>query len=130
MAIEMICLDTSVLIDFYRKKNKSKSFFYELTNRYQLFAVSAITAYEVYAGSSTVQDEFWDKFFQTISVLPFDNDINKTAIDIQRELKRDRKQIEIPDLFIGATAIQHGLKLATLNTRHFERIVGLQIIKK
>lgn len=30
----MICLDTSVLIDFFRKKNKSKSFFFELAGSY------------------------------------------------------------------------------------------------
>lgn len=130
MATEIICLDTSVLIDFYRKKNKSNSFFFELTGKYQLFAVSAITAYEVYVGSSPEQDHFWNKLFQTISVLPFDQDVNQVAVEIQRQLKRDRKLIEIPDLFIGATAMQHGLRLATLNARHFERINGLKIIKK
>lgn len=42
MEKQIICLDTSVLIDYFRKVNKSKSFFYELTKEYDLFAVSAI----------------------------------------------------------------------------------------
>lgn len=47
----LICLDTSVLIDYYRKKDKSKSLFFKLTERYALFAVSAITEYELYLGT-------------------------------------------------------------------------------
>lgn len=38
--------------------------------------------------------------------------------------------IEIPDLFIGATAKYHNLKLATLNTKYFKPISGLQLIVK
>lgn len=130
METEIICLDTSVLIDFYRKKNKSKTFFYELTKNYQLFTVSAITAFEIYAGSSSGQDKFWDRFFQLIPVSPFNSNVNKTAIEIHRQLKRDRKQLDIADLFIGATAVNLGLKLATLNSKHFERIHGLEVLIK
>jgi tRNA(fMet)-specific endonuclease VapC len=43
-------------------------------------------------------------------------------------LKQKSKLIEIPDLFIGATAKAHSLKLATLNERHFSRIEGLELI--
>ena len=52
MENQVICLDTSVLIDYFRKVIKSKSFFYELTNEFDLFAVSAITEYEIYYGSN------------------------------------------------------------------------------
>jgi predicted nucleic acid-binding protein len=48
---EIICLDTSVLIDYFRKKDKSISFFYELSLNYKLFAVSIITEYEILVGS-------------------------------------------------------------------------------
>jgi predicted nucleic acid-binding protein len=58
----IICLDTSVLIDYYRKKDKSKSFFFELTGRYDEFAVSTITEFEVYSGSDEKKDLFWDDF--------------------------------------------------------------------
>ena len=39
---KLICLDTSILIDYYRKKNKEKTKFVELSKSYK-FAISVIT---------------------------------------------------------------------------------------
>jgi tRNA(fMet)-specific endonuclease VapC len=128
MESKLICLDTSVLIDYFRKTKKSNSFLYKLTEQYSLFAVSIITQYEIYVGSNDDQDSFWDQFFESITVLPFDAKANEQAIRIYRELKQKSKLIEIPDLLIGATAKAHSLKLATLNERHFSRIEGLELI--
>lgn len=47
MEKQLICLDTSVLIDYFRKKDKTKSFFYALADEYDSFAVSVITEYEI-----------------------------------------------------------------------------------
>lgn len=87
MESKLICLDTSVLIDYFRKTKKSNSFLYELTEQYALFAVSIITQYEIYVGSNDDQDSFWGQFFESISVLPFDAKANEQAIRIYRELK-------------------------------------------
>jgi len=130
MANQLICLDTSVLIDYYRKTDKSNSFFFNLTQTYSHFAVSIITKYEVYIGSNEEQDKFWEKFFQNITVLYFDDIANKEAVKIFRTLKQKNKAIDIPDLLIGATASVHKLQLATLNNKHFSRIEGLKLITK
>jgi tRNA(fMet)-specific endonuclease VapC len=61
-------------------------------------------------------------------VLPFNAEISIEAANIDSDLKRKRKQIAVPDLFISATAIYHNLPLATLNKKHFERIDKLQLI--
>jgi len=76
----IICLDTSVLIDFYRKKDKSQSLFFKLTEQYSIFAVSAITEYELYLGNSQEQNIFWDDFFSRVIVLPFDSKAVKHTI--------------------------------------------------
>ena len=130
MEKQIICLDTSVLIDYYRKVNKANTFFFELTKKYELFAVSAITEYEIYCGSNSEQDLFWNNFFDLIITLPFDSKANKETILIERELKKKNKLIDIPDLMIAGTAIANNLKLATLNIKHFERIKNLELIKK
>lgn len=36
--------------------------------------------------------------------------------------------IDIEDILIGATALSNGMKLATDNKNHFDRIEGLEII--
>jgi predicted nucleic acid-binding protein len=74
------------------------------------------------------QVSFWDNLLKKVDVLPFDKIASRIAVDIHFDLKRKRKQIEIADLFIAATAISNGLRLATLNKKHFERIESLALI--
>ncbi len=128
MENRLICLDTSVLIDYYRKKDKSKSLFYKLTERYGLFAVSAITEYELYLGNSEGQNIFWDNFFSQITVLSFDSETAKKAVEIYKQLKIQNKLIEVPDILIAGTVMRFNLPLATLNRNHFERISGIELV--
>jgi len=121
-------LDTSVLIDYFRKKNKENSFFYELTKSNTFFAVSVVTEFEIYIGSNEHQEKFWSDFFEMTTVLPYNSDVNKFSIKISKELKIKNKQIDIPDLFIAATALANNMKLATLNKKHFENIEKLQLL--
>ena len=130
MENQVICLDTSVLIDYFRKVNKSKSFFFELTKEYDLFAVSAITEYEVYYGSNEDQDLYWDEFFNKIVSLPYNSESNRVTTRIERELRRKNKTIDKPDLMIAGTALANKMKLATLNVKHFELIEDLELIKR
>ena len=125
---ELILLDTSILIDFYRKKDKSKSKFYSLTSKYKLFAVSVITEYEIFTGANDSTLEYWTTFFDQVMVLPLERVATQQAVKIFKQLKLDNKLIEIPDILIGSTAIANKIKLATLNRKHFERIEGLEII--
>jgi predicted nucleic acid-binding protein len=124
----VICLDTSVLIDYYRKKDKSKSLFFQLTERYSFFAVSAVTEYELYVGNSQEQNVFWNNFFSQITVFPFDTNVVKQAVAIYKQLKQQNMLIDIPDIMIAGTALQNNVPLATINRKHFERINGLEII--
>lgn len=55
---------------------------------------------------------------------------NRRAIEIDRQLKKISKQIDIPDLMIAACAISNRLKLATLNAKHFGRIKELEIVTR
>ena len=124
----MICLDTSVLIDFDRKKDKSKSLLFKLTERHALLAVSSITEYELYLGNSDEQNIFWDKFFSQVTVLPFNTKAAKLSAKIHQQLKTRNKLIDAPDILIAGTALSNNLPLATLNRKHFERIEDLQLV--
>jgi predicted nucleic acid-binding protein len=120
-------VDTSILIDFYRKTNKDNSIWLGLVRQGYEFAISAITKYEIYSGANQNQIEFWDKVLEAITVIPFNEAVVDTAVNINNGLKRKRKQIDIADLFIAATAITYNLPFSTLNRKHFERIDGLTI---
>lgn len=128
MESDIILLDTSVLIDYYRKKDKNKTLLFNLAETWPLFAVSAVTHFEIYVGALNEQKDFWDSFFQEVTILPFNAETSALAASIDKTLKKERKQIAFPDLFIAATALINNLPCATLNKKHFSRVKNLQLI--
>ncbi|MCH5599708.1 type II toxin-antitoxin system VapC family toxin [Niabella ginsengisoli] len=128
MAGEMILVDTSILIDYYRKTDKSNAAWIRLIRDGYEFSVSAITKYEIYAGASAGQLSFWDTVFKSITIIPFDGICVDVAVKINANLKRKRKKIDLADLFIAATAVAHQLTFSTLNRKHFDRIEELRVL--
>ena len=128
MARRIVLLDTSILIDYFRKKDKTKTMFYQLADDFDEYKISAVTEYEIYSGTNEDQKEYWKRFLEYIPVLPFDSLSAKAAVDINNQLKRSRKQIAVADLFIAATAIANNLTCATLNKKHFDRIDTLELV--
>ena len=129
MADKVILVDTSILIDYYRKTDKTNSIWISLVRQGYEFSISTVTKYEIFSGATQSQLEFWNSILQTIKVIPFDEASVDTAVEINRSLKSKRKQIDLADLFIAATAITHNLPFATLNRKHFDRIDGLNIVE-
>lgn len=128
MADRIVLVDTSVLIDLFRKTDKDNSYLVSLVKKGYTYCISAITEYEIYRGALLGQVSYWDNLLKKVEVLPFDKATARVAVDLNFELKRKRKQIDIPDLFIAATAVINKLPLATLNAKHFDRIDRLEVI--
>ena len=79
--------------------------------------------------ASTNQIPFWKNLLQKTKVLALDEVVAQAAVNINKELKKKRKQIEMADLFIAATAVANKLPFATLNKKHFDRVDTLLIIE-
>lgn len=92
------------------------------------FAIYSITKYEIYSGATPAQLDFWNKVIANSEIIALDEACRDLAVEIKVIMKRKRKQIEIADLFIAATAVSRDLPIATLNKKHFERIEALTII--
>lgn len=129
MADKIILADTSVLIDYFRKKDKSNSELFALFDEGYDFAISAITYFEIYSGATKAQIPFWENMLKRTKVLPIDELVARVSVDIDSILKRKRKQIAMADLFIAATAVATKLPLATLNKKHFDRVEGLVLVE-
>ena len=128
MASLPIVLDTSMLIDFFRKRNKSKSALFQLMDHYE-FYISVVTAFEIQIGiKSDRQQQEYQGFMENIGVLPIDERGIENAVKIYNHLKNQNAQIGLADLLIGATAVRYDLSLATLNRKHFERIPELELV--
>jgi predicted nucleic acid-binding protein len=124
----VVFLDTSVLIDYFRKTQKENTFLVKLSDTNNTFAVSVITKFEIYLGCTLAQKEFWDTVFQNFSILPITETVIDKAVSIQKKLKQERQQIDFADLLIAATAIHYDLPIATINVKHFIRIRDLRLI--
>ncbi len=129
MADKIILADTSLLIDFFRKSDKSKSKLVSLLKNGYQFSICVITEYEIYSGATNAQLDYWQQFLEKIDVIPLDQDAIKVAIEVNKILKSKRKQIELADLSIASIAVSNNMPLATLNVNHFERVDSLQLVE-
>ena len=118
-------IDSSLIIDFLRRKDKPKTWFYSLISGGNKQMVSVITQAELYAGKSV-----WEKrraqnelklIFSALNILPLSENI---AVESGRI--RAIYGIDLIDAIIAATAISKSLPLATLNPKHFKPITGLK----
>lgn len=126
----LVFLDSSVLIEYFRKTKKENSFFYKLQfeQDYHGFLFSAVVEIGIYEGVNNKQKSFWDNLFEDFIFTPITKKITQTAIKIQNDLRIKRRKLQLADLFIAAAALSSKTPLATLNVNHFLDIDGLSII--
>ena len=84
MANKIVLLDTSILIDYFRKTEKSNSTWVKLYDQGYDFVISVITEYEIYSGATPSQLSFWEKILKNTSVLTFDQSVVKVKGKSQR----------------------------------------------
>ena len=71
MENKIFCLDTSVLIEYFRNRTKEKTVFFKLSEQNFSFAVTSITTFEIYRGVNDLQKSFWDEVFAQMEIFSF-----------------------------------------------------------
>ena len=125
MPSNAVALDSSVLIEHFRMKNKDNSLLRRLMSEFEELSASPLVLYEIQIG----QTESWlldsTAILDNLTVLPFGEEVVTKAATQHQKLKQANKLIDHFDILIAATAIVQDVPLATLNRKHFERIEGL-----
>jgi predicted nucleic acid-binding protein len=112
----VMLLDTCVLVDMLRKQKNAVGFSASLAG---LPSASVVTWTEVLAGANSVKDErVIQQALGNVRLLPVTADIARRAGEWLKHY-RGSHGVDDFDAIIAATAEQHGLKLATLNLKHF-----------
>lgn len=124
---EIICLDTSLFIDYFRKQRKDRTLLAKLSEDYD-FSISVITKLEIGVGIGKGQKDFWEDVFEKLTILPLTEIEIDKACEIIQILRKSNKIIGLQDILIASTAIVNDLNLATLNLKDFERIQELKIL--
>ena len=93
---------------------------------------SAICLAEILQGLEARQsDKYWRRYRALLenryAALPFDQAVAAAFGRAAADQRRQGTPRPVVDLLIASTARHHGLIIATLNTRHFMGIRGLQV---
>jgi len=82
----------------------------------------------IYYGSSPTGDEAtFRAFLEGTSVLGVSQAVAERYAHLAGELRSQGLLMPAPDLLIAATSLEHDLILATRNTRHYNRVPGLNV---
>ncbi len=126
-------LDTDTLSEFMKGRNPHIVMMGSLyLQQYGHFTFSVITLYEILRGLKAkrafVQMTKFLRLCQQSRVLPITIEIAQRAADIYDDLRQKGQPLSDADIFIAATALEHGLVLVTNNLSHFQRIPSLIVM--
>ena len=131
----MICLDTTFLVDLWRNKDNPDHPAARVLseNIAEAVAVPAHASGEFIEGAAAISEERLQESLKylrlfTLGVVDFE-----TAEHYGRIVADLRKRFVLSghskaDMWIAAWALQHGARLVTRNTKHFENVTGLTLI--
>jgi predicted nucleic acid-binding protein len=132
--MDKVLVDTDILSDFLRGKHaavRGRAGAY-LDARGRL-TLSVVTVFEIVRGrhhaGQVAHAATFLAWTENAEVLAFDADCAARAGEIAGALYQAGKPLGVADVLIGATALVHGLVVATANVKHYERLVpfGLRL---
>jgi tRNA(fMet)-specific endonuclease VapC len=126
-----VLIDTTVLVTAERRGRALDEVIGD-----QERGISVITASELLHGVHRAQtgavrarrSAFVEHVISAIEPLPITTAIARAHAEIWAELENDGNLIGAHDLWIAATALSHGMDVATANTRDFGRVPGLNVV--
>lgn len=124
-------IDTDILSQFFKGYPQVVNKFDQYLEEYGFINLSIISYYEILNGllykDAKKQMQKFTQFVELNKVLPLSLKSARIAAEIQADLRKKRTEIGHTDTLIAGIALSHNLQIVTNNTRHFERIKGLEI---
>ncbi len=124
MAKEKIVLcDTNILIEFSKGNQPIIDELKEIGE--SAIAISSVTAGEfIYGALNKSELAKISKALATIQIIHVSEAISRHAIELLKKYSLSHN-LTVPDSFIAATALEHGLEFYTLNLKDFRFIENL-----
>lgn len=118
------CLvDTNILIYHTQGSPRTIDFIAELISR-RSFTISILTEIEFLGWDKHTPEGFekCKKLINAAHIYPLDDAVASRAIELKRKVR-----IKLADAVIAATAVEHGLRLATRNIDDFRAVEGIEV---
>ena len=134
----MILLDTTACIDYLNGHKELKKV---IENQEDLIYITSITVYEMNIGFVRTKRRIseqrykqlykpWLEFISSMEIFPLGYKEAERAAEIFDFLDSQGQRIDDNDILIAGIMLTNGIKkILTKNVKHFERIIGLEIIK-
>jgi tRNA(fMet)-specific endonuclease VapC len=130
-----LLIDTSVLVDAERRDEQYEQMLPEDERDQEEHSISVITVSELLHGVHRATGErrarrlaFVEGLLARFEPVPIVSEVARMHAESWADLEARGEMIGVHDLWIAATALAHGLRLATKNAREFERIPGLSVL--
>lgn len=127
-----VLIDTDLLVDLERGVGSAEV---DHLLGEQERAISVITVSELLHGvhratgaSRARRSAFVEHLLAGLRAIPITDQVARVHADIWAQLAEAGNVIGAHDLWIAATAIAHGLTVATRNQTDFQRVPGLRVI--
>ena len=124
------CLDTDILIEYFRGSEAMKRKIESLTDEDSLGLIW-LTFYEFFKGifvsGKLDEEKFLQELAKTCIILEPSYEAAKIGGEIYAALKKEGKLINDADILIASVVKAHNAVLVTNNEEHFSRIEGLKI---
>jgi len=132
-ALDCVCLDTDVLIDYLRMPSGEMERIMECVFDKTLSArITSVNSFELWHGTflSTKKTlpSCTEDFISRFEVVGFDYDSSVEAGRVSADLKKRGEPIEIRDLFVACICKSKNMPLITRNVKHYRRIRGLKVL--
>ena len=137
--MECKCLDSDILIDFLRGKEKAVKYIESIRESSRI-VTTVINVFELYYGAFKHSKgvEGLDEFLQSVEILPLTvseakkekrkaEEEAKKAAEIEVDLEGRGEVIGLKDVLISSIAVNNDCTIVTGNVKHFERIQGVKV---
>ncbi len=128
---EAVLLDTDVFSYIARGDPRAEPFRRHLEGR--RLCLSFATVAEVYKGfyrARWTEDRMArvEQHLKNFVVVPYDFELSRVCGRILAGREETGRRMEEFDAWVAATAVRHGMPLATNNRKHFEGVDGLALV--
>ena len=114
-----LLFDTDILIDVLRARKNRRDHLAALLHQGHTLATTAMNIAEIYAGMRLEEQQLTEMFLDQLQHFPITPSIARMAGHLKYTFARQGQTLELPDLLIAATALEHKLTLVTDNRKHF-----------
>ena len=121
-------VDTDVLIDYLRGSGPGRELLSSLVASLA-YRVTAVSAFELALGRSYAADPDPINALISVPCLPLGRRAGVGAGALLHDLRAAGQEIGMRDAMQAAICLDAALPLVTRNTRHFERVEGLEVIE-